>query len=63
MRSGFLVYKCRKCGKLLKHIHVPNGMKQVCDAVSKKDSTSLLSVCNCKGGDFGIADLIGFKED
>lgn len=63
MKSGFLIYKCRKCNELTKNVHVPNGLMQVCDAVSNADSLKLLNVHSCKNGNLGISDLIGFEED
>jgi hypothetical protein len=71
MNSGFLVYKCRKCGRLNKDTHVPNGTIAlsciVCDFDFPKDwgalKPGMTGVCNCSNGDLGITDLIGFEPE
>lgn len=63
MESGFLIYKCRRCEKLNKTAHAPNGLQVLSDAVCKDYAFALLDVCNCKDGGLGIADLIGFEKD
>lgn len=63
MKGGFLVYKCRRCKKLNKSKHVPNGLMYMAEIVSRTNTLALLDVCNCKDGELGISDLIGFEKD
>ena len=71
MKSGVLVYKCRRCGELSKHIMVPDvDMALVCImnkiTAPKKWNGNLPGILNmhtCGDGNTGITDLIGGEKD
>lgn len=68
--SGFLVYKCRRCGELIKNTRVPNGVIAL-TCIEKTGHTpngwdgvaTRNSICSCKDGGIGVSDLIGFESD
>ena len=63
MDAGFLVHKCRRCGKINKNVHVPNGLIYLCKILNDVNSLDRVSICNCKDGNLGVSDLIGFEKD
>ncbi|WP_297419109.1 hypothetical protein [Clostridium sp.] len=71
MDSGTLIYKCRRCGKLSKNTHVPDGVIALSCIVNNIKTPKewngvlpeLVGVCSCEDGNLGISDLIGFEKD
>lgn len=71
MESGVLIYKCRRCGKISRNTHIPNGIMGLSYAlVGIKSKTTegyeligMNNICNCDDGNLGISDLIGFEKD
>ena len=69
--SGYLIYKCRRCGELNKNCHVPDGTITLLSIMTKdlhlKDGSTYnplkIEIHNCTDGNLGIADLIGFEYD
>lgn len=69
--SGFLVYKCRKCGKEIKSVHVPDGAIALSvimfDNPTPKSWGVMVAgktdVHSCGDGSLGVGDLIGFEKD
>lgn len=68
--GGLLIYKCRRCGKLNKNTHVPDGLMALsCLIISNRvpkgwgSAASVLDMCSCEDGNIGVSDLIGFEED
>ena len=69
-KGGFLVYKCRRCGKIVKETHVPDVMMAVtvivCGTKLPKSwgaATPRLTECHiCEDKQMGV-DLIGGEED
>ncbi len=71
-KGGFLIYKCRKCGELIKNSHVPDVFIALVFAQTGRDSSKLWSggtriqmIDNhyCDDGCIGVTDLIGAEED
>ena len=69
--SGFLIYKCRKCGKTYSKIHVPDVVNAlVCisaDLPLPKNwgaiIPKMIDIHCCPTNELGVADLIGTEED
>lgn len=65
---GMAVYKCRRCGKLEKHLHAPVLVTAITDAITdnmnvKGMRATLISMHQCDDGHIGITDLIGGEYD
>jgi hypothetical protein len=73
MLSGYLVYKCRRCGELSKNTHVPDGGCALLGILNPNllDFRKIwqgiplekYDIHTCKDGNAGIADIIGFEKD
>ena len=71
MRGGNLVYKCRRCGKLIKNTHVPDCLSAItCMVVNGETpnswigpSAKMTGTHVCDDDNYGITDLIGAEED
>jgi hypothetical protein len=69
--GGLLVYRCRRCGRLDRSIHVPDLIKAlVClsSEFSLPDDwgpmkPNLTGLHHCPGGWLGVTDLIGGRPD
>lgn len=70
-KGGFLIYKCRRCGKLNKNIHVPDGLIAISHLLVNGNLhglwggaiASLKDICSCNDGNIGVTDLIGCEFD
>lgn len=71
-KPGVLLYKCRRCGKVSKNIHAPDGLpvllhilhdiplpKRWGDGIP----ISKESICLYDDGSYGVSDCIGFSVD
>lgn len=70
MDSGFLEYKCRRCGAIIKAAHVPNVYiamaRLITDGTTPKEwgmTVRLLQTHSCDDGNVGITDFIGVVRD
>lgn len=71
MKSGFLIYKCKRCGELVKDTHAPNGTITLSCIITNSrlpsewmGTTPLKEdIHNCKDGNLGVSELIGFEYD
>jgi hypothetical protein len=68
--SGFLVYKCRRCGELVRNTGVPEGFNALLDITiegrTRKEwgsGATILDTHLCSDGGIGVSDLIGFESD
>ena len=72
--SGFLLYKCRRCGEIEKNPHSPDTFisLEVARGVLDKEpkewfgmgmSCGMIGLHTCKDGNMGIHDLIGAELD
>jgi len=60
MSSGYLMYRCRKCGMLFRGAHYYTDVKL---ALTEKCATArLFYVHECSEKSFGIGDLVGNDE-
>ena len=70
-KAGFLIYKCRKCSKEVRSIHVPDIGLAVGHIASGLKlpfiwggaQPELTDVHICDDGSRGVTDLIGGEED
>ena len=69
-RGGLLIYKCRRCGKETRIIHVPSAIVALTTIMSDGHTPKTWGmiagsseICNCKDGNLGMADLIGVQLD
>jgi hypothetical protein len=71
MRSGVLLYKCRRCGKINKDTHTPDGIITIAYVMNdiplpKEWGVQICGktgMCNCGNENIGVSDLIGFERD
>lgn len=66
MKQGFLVYKCRKCGNIVKNTHVPDVDTAIILIVSGNTlpekwggTARIIDIHSCEDGSIGVSDLIG----
>ena len=66
-KGGFLLYKCRKCGKVSKNIHCPRVSSYLIEIYvfgkSLDGDCKMISIHTCSKKVIGISDLIGCQED
>lgn len=70
-KGGFLIYKCRRCGKLLNNTHAPDGVIVVLTLLNRGNldglwggmPVHLTDICFCDDRNIGVADLIGCEFD
>jgi hypothetical protein len=70
-KGGFLVYKCRRCGELVKNSHAPDVDMAVTLVVIGSEMPSdwggitphMIEAHACKDGNIGVTDLIGGEAD
>lgn len=70
MKGGFLEYKCRRCGKVVKNVHVPDALIALCnlevEGVTPKIwgmQMRMTEIHHCADGNLGMSDLIGAVFD
>lgn len=70
MKSGTLIYKCRRCSNEDRHIHTPLLLQQLINIAfdGKSDGrlgqvAKIVELHQCPNGQYGICDLIGGDED
>jgi len=69
--SGYLIYKCRKCGGINKNIHVPDVINALtcitADLPLPKNWGAIIpkmtDIHCCSENELGVADLIGTEAD
>lgn len=71
MDSGFITYKCRRCGKTIRDRHTPNGIITLNAIIEglplprqwgvHQISTIIVHVCD--DDNLGVCDLSGFEYD
>lgn len=68
---GYLLYKCRRCGKIVKNVHVPNiticlvqfTVSGKCTAWPMSGTIYPIGFHHCNNGHVGITDIIGGEYD
>ena len=70
-KDGFLVYKCRRCGELVRNTHTPDVDMAVILVVTGSEipkdwggvTPKTIGLHTCKDSNIGVTDLIGGEED
>lgn len=77
MRPAYLIYKCRRCGQIIKPVSVPDGLPNLVRMVNDmppRDAAGILllpkpglngiHLCDAQNTPnvFGVTDLIGGEE-
>lgn len=71
MKSGLLVYKCRRCGEEVKDTHVPDSTLALLSILRGWDLPKewgaiipqTTDIHECKDKNLGVCDLIGCELD
>jgi hypothetical protein len=71
MKGGLIVYKCRRCGKENKSLHVPDATLALITLIHGWEFPkewgcmipALFDICHCDDGNMGVSDLIGVDLD
>lgn len=70
--AGYIVYKCRLCGKEVEDLHAPDGLIFLIAATLDMQNNKFGRTINGRDmftlhwhedGSIGVADLIGFRPD